>query len=139
MGWEPYKLDQAAHDLVFARKDQKVDGEKNVLGQVYKMRTAVTYGLERFWGEQLRLEGDEAAYWAATWNELVRIMGLADITIPNSNDRSNQISALWDFSIEDRKVAIAVLTQLCDCMVWWTQRYKKPENSSGGRTDVESA
>lgn len=139
MGWEPYKLDKVAHDLVFARKDQKVDGEKNVLGQVYKMRTAVAYGLERFWGEQLRLDGEEAAYWKATWDALVKIMGLADITIPNSADRSEQISALWseDFSINDRKVSIAVLTQLCDCMVWWTQRYKKTERGNGEKAHAE--
>jgi hypothetical protein len=139
MGWEPYKLDKVAHDLVFARKDQKVDGEKNVLGQVYKMRTAVAYGLERFWGEQLRLDGEEAAYWKATWDALVKIMGLADITIPNSADRSEQISALWseDFSINDRKVSIAVLTQLCDCMVWWTQRYKKTERGNGEKAHAK--
>mgnify|MGYP000229232296 FL=1 len=139
MGWEPYKLDKVAHDLVFARKDQKVDGEKNVLGQVYKMRTAVAYGLERFWGEQLRLDGEEAAYWKATWDALVKIMGLADITIPNSADRSEQISALWseEFSINDRKVSIAVLTQLCDCMVWWTQRYKKTERGNGEKAHAE--
>ena len=139
MGWEPYKLDKVAHDLVFARKDQKVNGEKNVLGQVYKMRTAVAYGLERFWGEQLRLDGEEAAYWKATWDALVKIMGLADITIPNSADRSEQISALWseEFSINDRKVSIAVLTQLCDCMVWWTQRYKKTERGNGEKAHAE--
>jgi hypothetical protein len=95
MGWEPYKLDQIAHDLVFPRRNQKVDGEKNVLGQVYKMRTAVAYGLERFWGEQLRLDGEESIYWEATWEALVTIMARADITIPNSADRSEQISALW--------------------------------------------
>jgi hypothetical protein len=139
MGWEPYKLDQVAHDLVFARKDQKVDGEKNVLGQVYKMRTAVAYGLERFWGEQLRLDGEESAYWKATWDALVNIMALADITIPNSVDRSDQISALWseEFSIDDRKVSIAVLTQLCDCMVWWTQRYKNTESGNREETDAQ--
>jgi hypothetical protein len=132
MGWEPYKLDQAAHDLVFARKDMRSNGEKNVLGQAHKMRTAVAYGLERFWGEQLRLEGEEAAYWKATWDKLVDIMRLADITIPNTHDRTQQIHDLWNFPMQDRKVAIAVLTQLCDCMVWWTQRYKKPENGNGG-------
>lgn len=120
MGWEPYKLDKVAHDLVEARKNQR-----DVLGQVYKMRTTVAYGLERFWGEQLRLDGKEAAYWKATWDEFVKIMGKADITIPNLEDQSEQISQLWKFPIDDRKVALAVLTQLCDCMVWWTQRYKK--------------
>jgi hypothetical protein len=120
MGWQPYKLDQAAHDLVFERKTQK-----NVLGQVYKMRTTIAYGLERFWGEQLRLNGAEAAYWNATWAKLVEIMAMADITIPNHGDHTQQITELWSFPIDDRKVAIAALTQLCDCMVWWTQRYKK--------------
>ena len=123
MSWEPYKLDNIAHDLVWERKDQR-----DVLGQVYKMRTTVVYGLERFWGEQLRLDGEEASYWKKTWDKLVEIMALADIKIPNKDDRSEQISELWEFSEkyrDDCKVALAVLTQLCDCMVWWTQRYKK--------------
>ncbi|NEP58056.1 MAG: hypothetical protein F6K31_13700 [Symploca sp. SIO2G7] len=123
MGWEPYKLDKAAHDLVFARKEQR-----EILPQVYKMRTTVPYGLERFWGEQLRLEGEEAAYWRATWEKLIEIMELADVEIPHKDDSSEQITELWEFSAkhqDDCKVALAILTQLCDCMVWWTQRYKK--------------
>jgi hypothetical protein len=127
MAWEPYNLDQIAHDLVFARKDYKSKDE-NVLGQVYKMRTTVAYGLERFWGEKLRLSGDEAKYWEATWEKLVEIMGLAGIDIPNHADPNQQITELWLDSKEkrdDRKVTLAVLTQLCDCMIWWTQRYKK--------------
>jgi hypothetical protein len=31
---------------------------------------------------------------------------------------------LWQLSHEDQQIALAVLTQLCDCLVWWTQRYK---------------
>lgn len=120
MGWEAYKLDKVAHDLVEERKNQR-----DVLAQVYKMRTTVAYGLERFWGEQLRLEGEEAKYWKATWDKLVEIMALADVEIPNQENQSEQISLLWQFSKDERKVALAVLTQLCDCMVWWTQRYKK--------------
>lgn len=121
MGWEPYKLDKVAHDLVVEAQKKPQD----VLGQVYKMRTTVAYGLERFWGEQLRLEGEEAAYWKATWDKLVEIMALADIEIPNLENHSDQISQLWQFPKDDRKITLAVLTQLCDCMVWWTQRYKK--------------
>lgn len=127
MGWEPYNLDQIAHDLVFNHRNQG-DGNKDVLGQVYKMRTTVAYGLERFWGEQLRLNGKEAEYWKATWDKLEEIMGIAGITIPNHADRNQQIAELWLDSKEkrdDRKVTLAVLTQLCDCMIWWTQRYKK--------------
>jgi len=127
MAWESYSLDQIAHDLVFARKDFKSKDE-NVLSQVYKMRTTVAYGLERFWGETLRLSGKEAEYWKATWNKLVEIMAKAGIEIPNHDDPAQQITELWLDSKEkrdDRKVALAVLTQLCDCMIWWTQRYKK--------------
>jgi len=128
MAWEPYNLDQIAHDLVFARKNNR-----DLLGLVYKMRTTVAYGLERFWGETLRLSGAEADYWKATWEKLVEIMGIAGVTIPNHADPDQQITELWldsrDKDIarqrrDDRKVALAVLTQLCDCMVWWTQRYK---------------
>ena len=100
MGWEPYKLDQAAHDLVFPRRNMRSDGEKNVLGQAYKMRTTVAYGLERFWGEQLRLKDEEADYWEATWDKLVEIMLLADIEIPNNADRAQQIHDLWNFPMK---------------------------------------
>lgn len=123
MAWEPYNLDQIAHDLVFARKDNR-----DLLGQVYKMRTTVAYGLERFWGEKLRLSGKEAEYWKATWDKLVEMMALAGITIPNHDNPDQQIQELWLDSKDkrdERKVALAVLTQLCDCMIWWTQRYKK--------------
>ena len=123
MGWEPYNLDQIAHDLVYERKDHQ-----DLLGQVYKMRTTVAYGLERFWGEKLRLHGEEAKYWEATWDKLVDVMERAGIEIPNHADPGQQITQLWLDSKEkrdDRKVALAVLTQLCDCMIWWRQRYKK--------------
>jgi hypothetical protein len=123
MAWEPYNLDQIAHDLVFDRKNNR-----DLFGQVYKMRTTVAYGLERFWGEKLRLSGEEAQYWEATWNKLVDIMGLAGIIIPNHTDPDQQITDLWLDSKEKRddlKVTLAVLTQLCDCMIWWTQRYKR--------------
>jgi len=141
MGWESFNLDQQAHDLVL-----KYCEKKDALNQVYKMRVAVTYGLERFWGEQFRLvkEKDKADYWRDTWKALVKIMGNAGVTIPNDNVRPGDTVAiksmadkLWDFPIEQRKIAIAVLTQLCDSMVWWTQRYK-PNNSNsnaGGEDD----
>jgi len=134
MAWESYKLDQEAHDLVIKYRDKK-----DALNQAYKMRVAVAYGLERFWGEQFRLvkETDKADYWRDTWKALVKIMGSAGVKIPNDNVGSGDTAAikimankLWDFPVEQRKVAIAVLTQLCDSMVWWTQRYK-PTNSNG--------
>jgi hypothetical protein len=134
MGWESYNLDKEAHDLVLKYRDKK-----DALNQAYKMRVAVAYGLERFWGEQFRLikDRDKADYWRDTWKALVNIMANAGVEIPNDDVSSGDTAAikimankLWDFPVEQRKVAIAILTQLCDSMVWWTQRYK-PTNSNG--------
>lgn len=113
-GWQPYSLDRYAHDLVLARADQ----DSEVLNQVHKMRSTVAFGLERFWGEQHRLDGDKADYWRAMWRTLAEILQDAGIALPN--DANN----LWEFNPEHRKIAIAILTQLCDCAIWWTQRYK---------------
>lgn len=140
MGWESYNLDREAHDLVLKYCDKK-----DALNQAYKMRVAVAYGLERFWGEQFRLvkDRDKADYWRDTWKVLVKIMSNAGVKIPDDNVSSGDTAAikkvadkLWDFPVEQRKVTIAVLTQLCDSMVWWTQRYKPANNSnSGGEGD----
>ena len=142
MAWESYRLDQEAHDLVVKYRDKK-----DALNQAYKMRVAVAYGLERFWGEQFRLvkDRDKADYWRDTWKALVKIMANAGVKIPNDNVSPDGTAAikimankLWDFPIEQRKVAIAVLTQLCDSMVWWTQRYKPTNsNSNSGGEDNE--
>ena len=117
------------------------------------MRMSVSYGLERFCGEHLRLRNEAAgSYWKDVWNALVDdILKPAQITIPNEpvniqdpprgarseekkrleeeNTRKirSMADGLWRFSEEhpdDQRVALAVLTQLCDCLVWWTQRYK---------------
>ncbi len=132
MAWRSYDLDRRAQTLVLAAKQR----DRESLNQAYKMRSTVAFGLERFWGEHLRLQGThgtdaKATYWRETWNALVDIMRQAGVTIPNDavrvdNPRSIQPMAekLWSLSLEDQRVAIAVLTQLCDCLIWWTQRYK---------------
>ena len=149
MAWESYKLDEYAHDLVLKYRD------KDVLNETHKMRVTVAYGLERFWGEQFRLEKDKnqhkAEYWRDTWGTLVKIMAKAKVKVPNDqvdSKKTEQIQAmadkLWNrsdcnsesgqkqqsdkkpkFDEDQRKVTLAVLTQLCDSMVWWAQRYKK--------------
>jgi hypothetical protein len=134
MNWKLYEIDRIAHDLVLDFRD------RDVLGESHKMRSATAYGLERFWGEHLRLiskEKDKAAFWKATWDALCKIMKQAGITIPNDRvdvNKTDSIKAmsekLWasdnpDFGIEQRKVALAILIELCDSLVWWTQRYKK--------------
>jgi hypothetical protein len=130
MGWQYYGLDRAAQKLVLDAKKR----DRQSLNQSFKMREAVAYGLERFWGEHLRLQAKEATksqYWKETWDMLVKLMGEAGVTVPNDSVEANQTDKvkamaekLWKVSLEDQRVTMAVLAQLCDCLVWWTQRYK---------------
>jgi hypothetical protein len=118
---ELYKLDEIAHDLVV-----KHTQNREVINQAYKMRTTVVYGLERFWGEHLRLDQEKANYWKDTWDKLAEILNPTGIQLPTDSNQDIRDTAreLWDLPMEHKKVALAVLTQLCECMVWWTQRYK---------------
>lgn len=127
MAWESYNLDREAHDLVLKYRDKQ-----DTLNQTYKMRVTVTYGLERFWGEQLRLEGSvEGNYWKDTWKIFADIMVRAGIEIPHKDISSKDVTAiqqtttaLWNMPSDYRKISLAILTQLCDKLLWWTQRYK---------------
>ena len=130
MAWKEYNLDRIAQKLVLAAKLR----DRDSLNQSFKMRESVSYGLERFWGEHLRLQSKEpnkAQYWKETWEKLVETMAEAGIPIPNDTVQVNdtesvQVMAekLWELKLEDQRITLAVLTQLCDCLVWWTQRYK---------------
>ncbi|HEY9700078.1 MAG TPA: hypothetical protein V6D10_22675 [Trichocoleus sp.] len=133
MTWKLYEIDRVAQELTLSFRD------KDVLGESHKMRATTAYGLERFWGEHLRLsqkqqDKDKADFWKATWDALCKIMKQAGVTIPNDkvtgDTRSIQTMSekLWAFDIEQRKIALAILIELCDSLVWWTQRYKKPNN-----------
>uniref|UniRef100_B8HYU4 CRISPR type III-B/RAMP module-associated protein Cmr5 n=1 Tax=Cyanothece sp. (strain PCC 7425 / ATCC 29141) TaxID=395961 RepID=B8HYU4_CYAP4 len=130
MAWKSYELDRIAQKLVLVARER----DPKSLNQSHKMRMAVAYGLERFWGEHLRLKGKEEAkskYWKATWDAFCDVMAKVDIKLPKDTvgaedtKKIQDISThLWKLPVEDQRVAIAVLTQLCDCIVWWTQRYK---------------
>jgi hypothetical protein len=140
MTWNSYGLDQIAQQLVLEAKQR----DPKSLNQSHKMRMAIAYGLERFWGEHLRLQGKEVTksqYWKDTWNALVKVMGQAGVVIPNDPVRVDNTAAILAMSkkfwgetpldnqgthltLEDQRLALAVLTQLTDCLVWWTQRYK---------------
>jgi hypothetical protein len=156
MAWKSYELDRAAQKLVLAARERDIVAKKTnpkesgSLNQAHKMRMAVAYGLERFWGEHLRLKGKKAAdenkskLWKETWDALENIMQKSGITIPNDilhpdnkgKVPTSEIEAmsekLWNLSVDDQRVTLSVLTQLCDCIVWWTQRYKI------GRSDYET-
>ncbi|NJM98590.1 MAG: hypothetical protein HC800_16805 [Phormidesmis sp. RL_2_1] len=132
--WKSYGLDQIAQALVL----DALEADKDSLNQSHKMRMATAYGLERFWGEHLRLrnskkDADKAKsdYWKAAWDELVKVMGKAGVTIPNQPVSAHDVTAiktmsaeLWKLDADVQRVSLSVLTQLCDCLVWWTQRYK---------------
>lgn len=130
MGWNFYSLDQIAQKLVLAAKER----DPKSLNQAFKMRQSVAYGLERFWGEQLRFQGkepDKSQYWQETWNEFVKIMGKAGVVIANDKVKVEETAKvkkmaekLWEIEFDDQTIALSVLTQLCDSLVWWTQRYK---------------
>jgi hypothetical protein len=124
MAWQTYGLDREAQKLVLAAQQRDNDS----LNQSFKMRMTAAYGLERFWGEQLRLqrnEGTKAAYWKQTWDALVEILKPTGVMLPNdTTDPGAMAQKLWSLSLEDQRLALAVLTQLCDCLIWWTQRYK---------------
>jgi hypothetical protein len=141
MAWNPYGLDQIAHRLV--QRAQQIDQDDAITGdsclrEVYEMRESVAYGLERFWGEQVRHDNKgqdkNATYWRETWEKLVEILGQAGVLLPNDPDAEQMARKLWGdiplnatgvkLNHENRQLALAVLTQLCNCMVWWTQRYK---------------
>lgn len=138
MAWKSYELDRAAQKLVLDARER----DPKSLNQSHNMRMAVAYGLERFWGEHLRLKGREetkSVFWKETWDALQTIMQNAGVTIPNdilhpdikgkipTGEIRGMSQKLWGLSPEDQRVTIAVLTQLCDCLVWWTQRYKVRE------------
>lgn len=138
MGWQSYELDRIAQKLVLDARER----DPKSLNQSHDMRMSVAYGLERFWGEHLRLKGKEetkSKFWKATWDALVKVMHKAGVTIPNepieldnkgrpsTKDIQAMSARLWELSVEDQRVTVAVLTQLCDCIVWWTQRYKYRE------------
>lgn len=134
MAWKPYDLDHLAQEIVLRARDRDPDS----LNQAYKMRAACAYGLERFWGEHLRLASQDvhkAAFVADVWKALVGILARAGLNLPSAVLTSKAPEAeiqqvaeqLWRLEPQDQQNALAVLTALCDAVVWWTQRLKLPK------------
>ena len=140
MAWHPYDLDRLAQDIVL--KARQRDPES--LNQAHRMRASCAYGLERFWGEHLRLarkdndgdkgkaDNDKVAFVGDVWRALVGVLDMAGITLPAQVMDANRSEAdildvaerLWGLEKHDQQAALAVLTNLCDAVVWWTQRLK---------------
>jgi hypothetical protein len=151
--WKLYSLDHYAQELVIKNRDKE-----NVLNESHKMRMSVAYGLERFWGEHLRLmrdSEDKGNYWKSVWDKLEHILQPTGINLPNDNvkstlpsrttkdkklkeeDESRKIeemaARIWSMPIAQQRIVLMVLTQFCDALVWWTQRYKKPSGQQPNR------
>ena len=128
--WKPYSFDHYAQSLVIKYRDQK-----DVLNETHKMRMTIAYGLERFWGEPLRLEKEsqpKANYWKDVWKtlleEFLQPSGLG-IKLPSIYSSSTEkiqetIQLIWDMDQEEREISQMILTQFCDSLVWWSQRLK---------------
>lgn len=136
MAWQPYQLDHLAQEIVLKARHK----DPASLNQAHKMRATCAYGLERFWGEHLRLaekEPTKAAFVADVWKALVGVLKPTGLTLPatvlaggESEAAIQDVSAkIWSLSTHDQQTALAVLTALCDAVVWWTQRLK---TASGG-------
>jgi hypothetical protein len=139
MGWQPFDLDHRALQLVLDARDRDSDS----LNQAYKMRSACAYGMERFWGEHLRLsrnnnELKKADFVKDTWQEFIKIMKKSrpDLSIPavvltaslpeEEIIRTVKAEAdkFWRIPPSDQQECLTVLVALCDAIVWWTQRLK---------------
>jgi hypothetical protein len=137
--WQPYNLDHYAQKIVSDFRDKK-----NVLNESHKMRMAVAYGLERFWGEHLRFEREskqeskeKGKYWKKVWdtlaNDILKPTGInlpnETVTFNNTKQIQEMTDSIWKMKPEDRTIVLMVLTQFCDSLVWWTQRYKKKDEN----------
>jgi hypothetical protein len=131
MAWHPYNLDHLAQEIVLQARHR----DPNSLNQAHKMRASCAYGLERFWGEHLRLkekEPEKAAFVGDVWKALVGILKQGGVSLPgtllSSKDAEATIQGvaelIWRLKPQEQQVALAVLTALCDSVVWWTQRLK---------------
>lgn len=138
MGWHPYDLDHLAQEIVLRARQR----DPETLNQAYKMRAACAFGLERFWGEHLRLankekEKEKAEFVADVWKAFVGIIHKsgAGIELPGTmlSNTANEAEIeavaqqIWRLSPETHQVCLAVLVSLCDSIVWWTQRLKLPK------------
>jgi hypothetical protein len=132
MGWQPFDLDHRAQKLVLQAREL----DRESLNQAYKMRATCAYGLERFWGEYLRLKDKEFAkgvFVQETWAQFIAIMEMTrpDLTIPPvmAAEQSEAVimaaaEQFWCIPPSDQQECLTVLVALCDAIVWWTQRLK---------------
>jgi hypothetical protein len=138
MSWQPYGLDDCAQKVVLdaIRRDPSCKS----LRQVFKMRTTCAYGLERFWGEYLRLSNGNQSdvmqsriildTWRALKDQILDGTGISlpydpNLDLSNKNDVSQSLAKLWELRAHNPKqiqVVLAILVSFCEAIIWWKNR-----------------
>jgi len=140
MSWQPYRIDDCARQIVLKALQRDPQGDS--LSQVFKMRVTCAYGLERFWGEYLRLKQKPAEQMKAeiildTWRFMSKEI-LADTGIDppfdpdldlsarvNQQAVRNSLEKIWELRTTrpyQAQVALSVLTTFCEAIIWWKNR-----------------
>jgi hypothetical protein len=150
MSWQPYGLDDCAQQVVL--NAIKRDPTLKSLNQVFKMRITCAYGLERFWGEYLRLsKGNENEVMRSqiikdTWQAMKdRILDGTGIILPyepalnleNNDDVRVSLTRVWEIRSDNPRqaqVVLAVLVSFCDAIVWWKNRLAQESFSDDEET-----
>ncbi|MFN7896372.1 MAG: hypothetical protein ACK5Q6_09500 [Cyanobacteriota bacterium] len=155
MTWTPYLLDNIAQKIVLDAIERDVKHKTKSLVQAHRLRSACAYGLERFWGEQIRLlneknDNDKAKgqFTKDVWRALALIMKSAGVVLPDEdivpppkkNDLkektpySEQVRAacnkIRNLDKRDAQASLAVLASLCEAIVWWKQRLSKEDDQN---------
>jgi len=111
MAWQTYDLDRRAQALVLAakRRDDGKEKSKKAMKEAHKMRMTVAYGLERFWGEHLRLkhrERNKSVYWEETWKALVEIMETTGVKLPKGEVDERNSAAVQEVAAKIKDVGL---------------------------------
>jgi len=163
--WKPYDLDYYAQKLVLENRDKKnVLNESHKMRMTVAYGLERFWGEHLRYLNQSKKHNDESQnkgnYWKSVWDELEKILKQGEITLPNDPiishiqirrgheqedkrareaEETAQIQEmaknLWKMSLEEQRISLMVLTQLCDALVWWTQRYKKKSSNSASGED----
>ncbi len=140
MSWQPYRIDDCARQVVLKALQRDPQGDS--LSQVFKMRVTCAYGLERFWGEYLRLKQKPAEQMKAeiildTWRFMSKeILADTGIDLPfdpdldlsarvNQQAVRNSLEKIWELRTTrpyQAQVALSVLTTFCEAIIWWKNR-----------------
>jgi hypothetical protein len=138
MSWQPYGLDECAQAVVL--EAIKRDPSCKSLRQVFKMRTTCAYGLERFWGEYLRLSNGSQSEvmqsiiildtWKTLKDQILHGTGIElpydpNLSLANKNDVRQSLEKLWELRAQNPRqiqVVLAILVSFCEAIIWWKNR-----------------